>query len=438
MLYTFYGDDFTGSTDVLEQLGSNGVHAVLFIGPPTAAHLANFPRIEAIGIAGDSRSRSPEWMSANLPHIFETLRDFHAPVNHYKVCSTFDSSPSTGSIGRAIEIGHQVFLSDFAPTFVPIVVGAPHLRRYVAFGNLFAGAPDGTVQRIDRHPMSRHPVTPMHEADLRLHLAEQTGTKIGLIDIPTLKSGIASEALDSLLAAGNDAILFDTIDDDTLASVGSLVWDRAHRQPLFCVGSSGLTAALAGTWVDLDLLRKGLSGLPHHHAHVSPVKPLLVLSGSCSAVTERQLRYALANDYHGIPIDPAALLNPGDPAFTTALESAAQSLAAGQDTILYTALGTPDTAAHGDLLGIALGNLLRELLARTASRPVQRVLICGGDTSSHAVQQLGIYALTWAANIQPGAPLCRATADSALDGLELVLKGGQVGTEDFFDRVRGS
>jgi uncharacterized protein YgbK (DUF1537 family) len=68
---------------------------------------------------------------------------------------------------------------------------------------------------------------------------------------------------------------------------------------------------------------------------------------------------------------------------------------------------------------------------------VRRVVICGGDTSSHAVQQLGIYALTWSANLQPGGPLCRAHADSELDGLELVLKGGQVGTDDFFDVVRG-
>jgi uncharacterized protein YgbK (DUF1537 family) len=64
-------------------------------------------------------------------------------------------------------------------------------------------------------------------------------------------------------------------------------------------------------------------------------------------------------------------------------------------------------------------------------------MLCGGDTSSHAVQQLGLYALTWAANLQPGCPLCRAHADSELDGLELVLKGGQVGTDNFFDVVRG-
>src|ERR1017187_8361616 len=141
ILYTYYGDDFTGSTDVLEQLGANGVPAVLFVGVPKPEHRATFSGAQAIGIAGDSRSRSPEWMSANLPAIFRALQRFGAPITHYKVCSTFDSSPTIGSIGRAIEIGREVF----APPFVPIVVGAPHLRRYVAFGHLFAGAPDGTI-----------------------------------------------------------------------------------------------------------------------------------------------------------------------------------------------------------------------------------------------------------------------------------------------------
>ena len=131
-LYTFYGDDFTGSTDVLEQLAANGVRSALFIAPPTPAQLEMFPALEAFGIAGDSRSRSPAWMSEHLPQIFALLRNFHAPIVHYKVCSTFDSSPKHGSIGRAIALGIEVF----RPRFVPIVVGSPHLRRFVFEGRL--------------------------------------------------------------------------------------------------------------------------------------------------------------------------------------------------------------------------------------------------------------------------------------------------------------
>ena len=35
LLLTFYGDDFTGSTDALEQLTLAGIRTALFIAPPT-------------------------------------------------------------------------------------------------------------------------------------------------------------------------------------------------------------------------------------------------------------------------------------------------------------------------------------------------------------------------------------------------------------------
>jgi 3-oxoisoapionate kinase len=432
LLYTFYGDDFTGSTDVLEQLASNGISTVLYLRAPNAAQLAAFPEAQAIGIAGDSRSRSPEWMSTHLPAIFATLKSFNSPIVHYKVCSTFDSSPSHGSIGRAIELGREVF----APRFVPIVVGAPHLRRFVAFGNLFVAAPDGTVQRIDRHPMSRHPVTPMREADLRIHLQAQTNTPIGLVDLTALQTKAAcTEALEAQLAAGNQAVLFDTVDATTQAAVGDLLWQQAQQQPLFSASSSGLTAALISAFRAVGLLPAATP-----QTKIAEAAPLLIVSGSCSVATERQIRYALAHGYHGISLDPAALLAPETAAsiHASSIEASIASLNAGHNTILYTALGPPVVAAHGDRLGTALGSLLREIIIRTS---VRRVLLCGGDTSSYAVQQLGLYALTWLANLQPGAPLCRAHADSThphLQNLELVLKGGQVGTDNFFDVVRGA
>ena len=157
---TFYGDTLTGSTDVLEALASNGVPSVLFLEMPDAARLKEFSQAAAIGVAGESRRRSPEWMSSHLPAIFKKLRAMKAPICQYKIGSTFDSGPRVGSIGRALEIGKEVF----GGAFVPIVPAAPHLKRYVLFANLFAGAEEG-IHRLDRHPaMSRHPVTPMGRA----------------------------------------------------------------------------------------------------------------------------------------------------------------------------------------------------------------------------------------------------------------------------------
>ena len=69
-----------------------------------------------------------------------------------------------------------------------MIVGAPRLKRYQMFGNLFA-AVDGVGYRLDRHPtMSRHPVTPMDEADLRVHLAAQTARRIELVDMLQLRA----------------------------------------------------------------------------------------------------------------------------------------------------------------------------------------------------------------------------------------------------------
>ena len=121
LLFSYYGDDFTGSTDALEALSVHGVRTVLFPGVPSEPQLQRFKDYDAIGIAGESRSRSPEWMHRNLPRIFEFLHSLGAPVTQYKVCSTFDSSPETGNIAVAMAIGREVFRS----VCVPVVSRRP-------------------------------------------------------------------------------------------------------------------------------------------------------------------------------------------------------------------------------------------------------------------------------------------------------------------------
>ncbi len=165
-LVAWYGDDFTGASAVMEVLTFAGFPSVLFFDVPTEAQRARFGDLRAMGIAGDARTREPAWMEANLPPVYAALRATGAPVVHYKVCSTFDSAPDTGSIGKAADLA--LGPDDWAP----LVVGAPEIGRWQAFGNLFAAAGD-TVHRLDRHPtMSVHPVTPMDEADVRRHLAK--------------------------------------------------------------------------------------------------------------------------------------------------------------------------------------------------------------------------------------------------------------------------
>jgi uncharacterized protein YgbK (DUF1537 family) len=451
LLMAFYGDDFTGSTDALEGLADNGVRAVLFLEPPTPADLERFDDLAALGIAGASRSMTPAEMADELRPAFEALGDIDVPIVHYKVCSTFDSAPDVGSIGRAIDLGQAVFDSSVVPVSQSTEV--PH-GRYVVFSNLFA-VQDGETYRIDRHPTMRdHPVTPMREGDLRLHLGEQTDRGIGRVDVQSLDTLEAADAALANASSDDEIVVFDALHTDQLETIGRLLWDRASAEsgPLFVVGSSGLEHhALVHAWEERGLIDRE----KQLYRKRDPVERLLVVAGSASQTTAAQIDWASENGFLDIRLDAEALIDPdaASEARKSAVEAATDALAAGQSVVLYSARGPDDPALEdtrrrfqsldidGSLetrLGRQQGRILREILKRT---DLTRACVAGGDTSSHAIPQLDIRALEAIAPVGPGAPLCRVHADdSAFDGLEIALKGGQIGTRnddaDYFGAVR--
>jgi uncharacterized protein YgbK (DUF1537 family) len=441
-LVAFYGDDFTGSSAAMEITAFAGLSTVLFLNSPAPKQLAQFADHRVIGIAGVARSQSPEWMDRNLPPVFELLRSLHAPIAHYKVCSTFDSAPHVGSIGRAIDIGTPIL----GGSWQPVVVGDPGMGRYQAFGYLFATA-NGVGYPLHEHPtMSRHPITPMDDANLGRHLAKQTAKKIGLVDFVAMKGGEASSRLTEELDSGAQIVLLDVLDHETLVEAGRLVW--SHRgERLFGIGSQGFEGALVAYWRSAGLLPT-----EPRQFRASPVSRIACVSGSVSPITAAQIAFAVANGFAPIRLDATRAVDESNwqNELTRAAERALAALGEGRDPLVYTATGPDDPAVKalrtaiatagvpaegvngriGAGLGFVLGRVLRE--ARLA-----RAVISGGDTSGHAASTLGVYALTAVAPVAPGSPLCRAHADdSDLAGLEIALKGGQVGRPDFFCAVK--
>lgn len=253
LFLSFYGDDFTGSTDSMECLSLNGVPAALFLAPPTLQEVRGFrlkkpwgaggTNIRAFGVAGVSRSMHVSAMDRELPPILERIRQIPTEFFHYKVCSTFDSSPAIGSIGHAVEI----MVRYFPCGHIPLLIAAPFLKRFSIFGNLFARVA-GVTYRLDRHPtMSRHPVTPMTESDLRVHLSRQTDRKVQLFDLFALESehSIRKNLYEALNTGGGELILFDTYNCDHLHAVGRLIYENKAPGTQFLVGSSGIDYALA-------------------------------------------------------------------------------------------------------------------------------------------------------------------------------------------------
>ena len=431
-LVAWYGDDFTGAAAVMEVLEFSGFPSVLFLGPPDAALLARFSGRRGIGIASDARTRGPDWMTQNLPTAFAALRATGAPVVHYKLCSTFDSSPDVGSIGRAAELG--------TGEWAPLVVAAPRIGRWQAFGNLFARHAEG-IARLDRHPtMARHPVTPMAEADVRRHLAGQTDLPIGLIDLTDLQGG-ASAALVRERARGARVVAIDVVDAASLRAIGGLIWDNARLDQLFVLGSQGVEDALIAAWVADG------HPLPPPRPAAAAIGPVAIISGSCAPETDRQIAAGEAAGFASIRLemgtakDAIGLRNAAETAEAAALAELAQ----GNSIIIYTARGPADPAIPGtkallaaarqpDLVGQTLGGLLDRLHRKAR---LGRLAVAGGDTSGAVTAALGVVALTAKAEFVPAVPLLHAHGpDARHRPVELVLKGGQMGPDCIFAMIR--
>jgi uncharacterized protein YgbK (DUF1537 family) len=437
-MLAWYGDDFTGAAAVMEVLEFSGFPSVLFLDAPTPELSARFPKARCIGIAGDARTRSPDWMDAHLPGIFAALRATGAGIVHYKVCSTLDSAPNVGSIGHAAAIG----LGD--DPWAPVLIAAPRIGRWQTFGTLFARH-GGGIARLDRHPtMSRHPVTPMDEADVRLHLSRQTTLPLGLIDIIDLHHDTAAEALARERSRGARLIAIDLLDIASLIAAGRLLLDESARGQLFVIGSQGAEDALVAA-----ALANG-QRLPPRRPAVG-VDRIVVASGSCSPDTAAQLAVAERQGFTLIPVDARKTVDPTawDAECTRLETEALQVLAAGHSPILASARGPDDpaivatrtarqTAGQSDrdgaeVLGTGLGLVLARL---AASHAAPRFAVAGGDTSSFATRAFGTIALTAEAEIVPAVPLLAAHVATYPTPIEWIVKGGQMGPEDLFLRMR--
>jgi len=453
----FYGDDFTGSSDALEVLAFAGLECALFLEVPDEQTLRELGPFGAIGVAGASRAMSPAEMDEQLQPVLAAMSRLPVALVHYKVCSTFDSSPTVGSIGHVMDLSR----TDFGDSAIPIVAATPALGRYCAFGNLFARfGTDGRVHRIDRHPiMSVHPMTPMHEADLTRHLGTQTSMPIAGFTLPQFalqRAAMAAELHRLVDATPGGAVLIDGTTPEQLTETSRLLDSlaRGRETPLFCVGGSGLEYSLTQWWRELGLLPATETA----HDRFDGVPQVLAVSGSASPLSAQQIDAALGAGFVELPVDAAALVaGSPDAELARLAQRALLELRAGRSVMLHSARGPQDPRIEAMLAALAdrgmsreqarheggrqLGQRLGELVdALLRAHPLRRLLLSGGDTSSHVTQRLAPQALRVVARLAPGAPLCRAISrEPHLAQLEIALKGGQMGQADYFVKaLRGT
>lgn len=424
--FGFLADDLTGASDVLAQAHASGLDAMLVLDPARARADA----ADVVGIAGPARSLAGAALDEAVRSGLAALAPLELSVLLYKVCSTFDSSPTVGSIGRGIELLHERF-PGHGP--VPVVPAQPGFGRYTAFSQHF-GAHAGEVHRLDRHPvMARHPSTPMHEADLRRVLATQLASRrvVPGLHLPAFADGTFADRWEQLRQTGDaEAFVVDAVADahmDTVAE--ALLRDVRPTGPALVVGSGGIMAGLA---------RAAGSGPRPTAAPSTSGGPTLVVSASASSTTAGQIADAVQHGWVDVPIPAGSFATDaaaGTP-WSAAVEAALRN---GRDVVAHTTRGPDDARLRAGSVraadvGATIGRLAGDLARRGLTRDV---VVCGGDTSSHALLAMDVAELRVREQFVTAGPICTTDDGAAVAGCRVLLKGGQVGTPDLFRRFAG-
>ncbi|CAM8630845.1 Four-carbon acid sugar kinase, N-terminal domain containing protein [Oxalobacteraceae bacterium] len=431
----FYGDDFTGASDNAAQYARHGLKTVLFFSDPGADELTQAAQVyDVVGVAGTARSLDPDGMRAELMPVLEKFRQLKVPLVQYKCCSTFDSSPDTGSLGHAMQLMQACWPS----SLIPVLAATPEFGRYTMFGHHYARA--GTaVYRLDRHPvMSRHPVTPMNESDLSSVLTKQGFTPSHTVDLRLLDHFEASpDALAAELIT-HDSVVFDGYTLKQVITAAASLWHVAQERQVCAMAAQGFAHGL-GAW--LRESGRLQSSQPTHK--LDAVDRLLVLSGSCSSLSAEQIAWAREAGFLTMRAD-LSLLTGEDPGALNALENRMlDALKSSTSVIVFTAEGPDDAlvsaastqamsaSAMAQRIGHVFARLARVAFAQSG---LQRLVVAGGDSSSFTMRDIRASALEIkASHFGQNAHVCTLVSDDPLiHDKEVLLKGGQVGQANLY------
>lgn len=411
---TFFGaiaDDLTGATDLAGLVARSGVSVSLRMGLPSSPPI-DTATVEIIALK--CRTAPVATAVAETRAALAWLRSAGAERFYWKYCSTFDST-AEGNIGPVAE----ALMRDLGVTQTLYCPAFPENGRSIYMGNLFVGE-----KLLAESPMKDHPLTPMRDSNLMRLLAPQVTAPVGLANRRDVARGVPGlrARMRALAEQGVAHVVVDAVCNDDLAIIATAGQDM----PLL-TGGSALAAPLPTLWAEAGLLTRVLSGQGS-----KPVAPAaIVLSGSCSDMTNRQVACYLADGHPSFRLDPLSLAQQGS---GPVLDWLAGQPLTSSPLIYATAL--PDSVHRTqELLGRGqAGEIIESTLAACAlaarDRGVRRFVIAGGETSGSVVQGLGISQLDVGAEITPGVPWCRAKSGG--HDLAITLKSGNFGSEEFF------
>lgn len=404
-------DDFTGATDLAGLLARSGVQVSLRIGVPTEPPSETAP-FEVIALK--CRTAPKDEAITECLSALAWLKQAGAERFFWKYCSTFDSTAegNIGPVAEALMAALGVDQTIYCPAF-------PENGRSIFMGNLFVGRVP-----LAESSMKDHPLTPMQDSNLMRVLTPQVTRSVGLADRLTVEQGPEAlrAELKKLAADGVAHVVVDAVANEDL----NVIAEACRDMPLLTGGS-----AVA---MPLPALYRASGGLaPDASKVLSPDLPdaAIILSGSCSAMTNAQVARYIASGAPALRLDPLELAEKGHGYAIDWI--AVQNLE--KAPLIYATADSESVRAAQEKLGRSrAGSIIEDALAACAVAArdfgARRFVVAGGETSGAVTLALGVDRLDIGQEIAPGVPW--TYCESLGTRIALTLKSGNFGIDSFF------
>lgn len=404
-------DDFTGASDIASFMVENGLSCVQMNGVPQASLTES---VDVVVISLKSRSIAAEEAVKQSLLALEWLQKSGCTQFYFKYCSTFDST-TKGNIGPVTD----ALLAALGEQFTVVTPALPVNGRTIFNGYLFVGE-----VLLSESGMRNHPITPMYDSNLIRLMDAQAEGKTGLVSYQTVIQGaqVVKAAFRALQEKGYRYAVVDAVDNAQLAILAEAVADMR-----LVTGGSGLGAYMAAR------ISGGKKG---EQAFVPPKGKTVVLSGSCSVMTNQQVAAYQQKASH-IYLDIAEAARDAD-YVNTLYRQVITHLDEAFAPMVYATVSPEKLKMIQQTFGSERASaLIENTFARLAQKLKQEAgvvnfITAGGETSSIVVQQLGLQGFSIGKQIAPGVPWLRDLNAP----LYLALKSGNFGSVDFFAQAQ--
>lgn len=394
-------DDFTGASDVCSFLIDSGATCIIVNDIPEEKEILN---VDVVVVALKIRSVPAEKALEKVKQTIKWFEEIGVTRVFDKYCSTFDST-NKGNIGPILDY----LLEYYNQKYTIVSPALPKNKREVFNGYLFA---DGVL--LSDGSMRNHPLTPMKDSYIPRLLEAQSKYLCHRLNHIDLLSG--EDYINSFIEKFNDEKYFYICTDYFNEQHGEIIAKSFGNLKILSGSSS-----LINEWYKY-LFKEKESIIEEQFENDN--SKVLILSGSLSEQTTRQIENFINNGAVVINIENENLDNTKDLKDRILNES--------KDILVYSSRG--EDFINGNVKNKAekIEQFFGDLSKEAINYGIKKIIVAGGETSGAVIGALGYKSFNVGKNVAPGVPILRPIEKNEM---QIVLKSGNFGQDDFFTRA---